>query len=134
MTATKRPINPWTWQDEYGFVQANEVTGARGLLVCSGQISVDADGAPVHPGDLQAQLHQALDNLETVLRHAGLALSDVVRLNVFTTDVDGMSDAWDKLVARLTTGKCRPTMTVLGVNRLAFPELLLEIEATAAVG
>lgn len=35
-------INPWKWQDEYGFVQANEVSGGQRVLYCAGQVSVDA--------------------------------------------------------------------------------------------
>jgi enamine deaminase RidA (YjgF/YER057c/UK114 family) len=126
-----RVINPWTWQDTFGFAQANEVTDAQRLLVCAGQASVDGDGKPLHPGDVRAQLAQALDNLETVLAKAGLALSDVVRLNYYTTDVDGLFAAWEVVSSRLSAAGCRPASTLLGVARLAFPELLVEIEATA---
>jgi hypothetical protein len=40
----RRVINPWTWQDAFGFVQANEVSGAKRTVICSGQTSVDASG------------------------------------------------------------------------------------------
>src|SRR5919202_724005 len=60
-------INPWKWQDQYGFVQANEVSGARRVLYCAGQVSVDADGNPLNAGDMRAQITQALDNVEAVL-------------------------------------------------------------------
>ena len=43
-------INPWRWQDEFGFVQANEVSDARRVLYCAGQVSVDAEENPLHPG------------------------------------------------------------------------------------
>ena len=89
----RRIVNPWTWQDALGFVQANELRGVQRMLVCAGQTSVDAEGRPVHPGDMAAQVGQALDNLETVLRQAGFALADVVRLNVYTTDVDAFMGA-----------------------------------------
>jgi enamine deaminase RidA (YjgF/YER057c/UK114 family) len=78
-------VNPWTWQDAFAFVQGNRVRGAERLLFCAGQTSVDSEGRPVHSGDMRAQLVQALDNLETVLRAAGMSLSDVVRLNYYTT-------------------------------------------------
>src|SRR5918997_1504805 len=80
------PHNPWGWQDQLGFVQANLVSGAQRMLVCAGQTSVDAEGRPLHPGDMRAQVNQALDNLETVLGEAGFTLADVVRLNYYTTD------------------------------------------------
>jgi enamine deaminase RidA (YjgF/YER057c/UK114 family) len=127
----RRVINPWTWQDAFGFVQANEVGGPGRMLVCAGQTSVDADGHPVHPGDMRAQVGQALDNLETVLRDAGMSLKDVVRLNWYTTDVDALFGTADVLGGRLAQAGCRPACTLLGVTRLAFPDLLVEFEATA---
>ena len=131
MNERRRITNPWTWQDQFGFVQANTVAAQR-LVFCSGQASIDADGTPVHGGDLSAQLTQALDNLETVLKDAGVGLSDVVRLDYYTTDVDGLLASWEIITARLAEANCRPASTLLGVSRLAFPELLVEIAATAA--
>ena len=84
----RRIINPYTWQDQYGVAQAVEITGASRTLICSGQIAVDAEGHSLHAGDMKAQMKLALDNLETVLRRAELTFSDVVRLNVYTTDMD----------------------------------------------
>ncbi len=66
----RQVINPWTWQDQFGFVQANAIRGGQRMLICAGQAAVDADGHPLHPGDMRAQLTQALDNLETVLQAA----------------------------------------------------------------
>ncbi len=128
----KQIVNPWTWQDAFGFVQGNQLTGVQNVLVCAGQTSIDADGNPLHAGDMRAQISQTLDNLETVLNQAGLKFSDVVRLNYYTTDVDGFIQAADVLGARLAEGDCRPASTLLGISRLWHPDLLVEIEATAA--
>jgi enamine deaminase RidA (YjgF/YER057c/UK114 family) len=92
---------------------------------------MDAEGRPTHPDDMRAQIVQAMDNLETVLKDAGFGLPDVVRLNYYTTDVDRFFEAYDALAARLAETGCRPAATLLGVARLALPELLVEIEATA---
>jgi enamine deaminase RidA (YjgF/YER057c/UK114 family) len=127
----RRVINPWTWQDQLGFVQANETSGVERVLLCSGQTSVGADGQPLHEGDMGAQVSQALDNLETVLTEAGFTLADVVRLNYFVTDVDAFVQAGEVYAAKLAEAGCRPASTLLGVARLAFPSLLVEIEATA---
>jgi enamine deaminase RidA (YjgF/YER057c/UK114 family) len=129
----QRVINPWTWQDQFGFAQAIEVTGSERALFCAGQTSTDADGNPLHPGDMRAQVSQALDNLETVLREAGFDLSQVVRLNTYTTDVDALLGSYDLITSRLAEAGCRPSATLLGVARLAFPEYLVELEATAVV-
>jgi enamine deaminase RidA (YjgF/YER057c/UK114 family) len=127
----RRVVNPWTWQDQFGFVQGHEVTGSERALFCAGQTSSDADGNPVHAGDMRAQLGQALDNLETVLREAGFELSQVARLNTYTTDVDAFLEASGPVTARLAEAGCRPSATLIGVTRLAFPEFLVELEATA---
>ena len=127
----RRVINPWGWQDEYGFVQANEVSDAQRVLYCAGQVSVDAEGNPLHPGDMGAQIAQSLDNLETVLENAGFEMSDVARLNFYTTDVDGTMEAWSLIKDRLARTGCRQVSTLLGVARLYHPDILIEIEATA---
>jgi enamine deaminase RidA (YjgF/YER057c/UK114 family) len=127
----QRAINPWMWQEQYGFSQAIEVTGAQRALYLAGQAAVDADGRPVHPGDMRAQLGQALDNTEAVLGQAGFGLGDLVRLNYYTTDVEQFLASADVIMNRLAARGYRPAGTLLGVSRLAFPELLVEIEATA---
>jgi enamine deaminase RidA (YjgF/YER057c/UK114 family) len=129
--AQTRAINPWTWQDAYGFSQAVETQGVKRLLVCSGQTSVDAKGEPVHRGDMVAQLSQAFDNLEAVLRAGGYGFGDVVRLNYYTTDVPAYLAAAAQVPSRFAaTGRCPPAGTLLGIAALFHPDLLIEIEAT----
>lgn len=125
----KEVINPWKWQDQLGFVQANLITGAEKMLVCSGQTSVDDNGQPMHPGDMSAQVGQALDNIETVLKQAGMSVENIVRLNVYTTDVDAFLQGFGVITNRLANANFASTL--LGVQRLAFPELMVELEATA---
>jgi enamine deaminase RidA (YjgF/YER057c/UK114 family) len=127
----QKPVNPWTWQDDFGFSQAVDVTRTARVLWCAGQASVDAGGRPVHPGDMAAQVTKAFDNLELVLKQAGLGLANVVRLNYYTTDVERLFASFGTIAERLSAAGCRPASTLLGVNRLAFPELLVELEATA---
>lgn len=127
----RKIINPWTWQDQFGFVQANELSGVQRYLVCAGQTAVDADGSPEAAGDMADQITKSFDNLETVLNQAGFNLSNVVRLNYYTTDVDAFIEAAEVAGGRLAEAGCRAASTLLGVSRLAFPQLLIEIEATA---
>ena len=124
-----KPVNPWAWQDAFGFSQAFEVTGAERVLFCSGQASVDANGSPLHAGDMQKQLSQAFDNLELVLAHAGMTLTDVVRLNFYTTDMAAFFKATPLVLERV--GGTKPPGTLLGVAALFHPDILIEIEATA---
>jgi enamine deaminase RidA (YjgF/YER057c/UK114 family) len=97
----------------------------------AGRASVDEEGRPVHPEDMGAQIARSMDNLETVLRKAGAEISDVVRLNYFAADVDRFFEAYSGAVGHLTEAGCRSASTLVGVERLAYPELLVGIEATA---
>ena len=54
-------------------------------------------------------------------------------LKVYTTDVDRLLEHWKAMMERLNDVGCRPASTLLGVSRLAFPELLVELEATAVL-
>lgn len=133
MSTTHQSINPWTWQDQFGFSQAVAAPAGSRWIVCAGQAATDPDGGVVHVGDMRAQVGQAFDNLDTVLEKAGADLSHVVRLNYFTTDADGLLGAWDVVAERLGKAGIQPASTFLGVARLAFPDMLVEIEATALV-
>jgi enamine deaminase RidA (YjgF/YER057c/UK114 family) len=88
-------------------------------------------GNPIYAGDMASQINQALNNVETVFSDAGLNLSDVVRLNYYTTDVDVFMEAAGILAERLAGAGCRPSATLLGVTRLFHPDIIVEIEATA---
>jgi enamine deaminase RidA (YjgF/YER057c/UK114 family) len=124
-------VNPWTWSVNFGFNQGELVEGANKVLFLAGQTSVDADGVPQHPGDMAAQIALAADNLEAVLREAGMTLANVVRLNFYTTDVDAYLANAGVLAGRTAAAGVAPAGTLLGVARLAFPELMIELEATA---
>jgi enamine deaminase RidA (YjgF/YER057c/UK114 family) len=125
-------VNPWKWSLDYGYNQAELIEGPRRQLICSGQTSVDENGHPQHPGDMRAQLGLALDNVEAVLAGAEMTLADVVRLNIYTTDVDALFSAWEAVAQRFGAAGVQPASTLLGVTRLALPELMVELEATAA--
>lgn len=126
-----RAVNPWTWQETYGFSQAVDVTGASRVLYCAGQTSVDGDGKVIHVGDMQAQVATALDNLETVLAQGGMTLANVVRLNYYVTDVPAFFDAHGVIGERLAKVRVKPAGTLLGIASLFHPDAMVEIEATA---
>jgi enamine deaminase RidA (YjgF/YER057c/UK114 family) len=128
----RTPVNPWPWSLQFGFNQGEVIEGYRRMLVCAGQTAMSPDGLPQHAGDMAAQISMSLDNLEAVLRGAGMSLSNVVRLNMYTTDVDAFMQNASLLGTRLGPAGVMPPGTLLGVTRLAFPELMVELEATAA--
>jgi enamine deaminase RidA (YjgF/YER057c/UK114 family) len=125
-------VNPWKWQDLYGFVQANKLSGVSRLVIFAGQLSVDADGEPQHAGDMGAQISLALDNVETVVKAAGLRPADIVSLRYYTTDIQAFIAAGPTLGQRLGQWGCRPAATLLGIVQLAVPGCMIEIEALAA--
>lgn len=126
----RRIVNPWTWQEQFGFNHGHEVTGPARTLYLAGQVSLDDDGELVHEGDMAGQVNKSIDNIETILSAAGMSLSDVVRLTIYTTDVDEMLANYGAL-ARFNDAGANYVSTLLGVARLAFPQLLVELEATA---
>ncbi|AZC12728.1 RidA family protein [Microbacterium sp. ABRD28] len=124
-------VNPVTWSQAMGFNQGEVVSGETRTLYISGQTAMSADGRPEHDGDLAAQLALAADNLEGVLTAAGMSLKNLVRLNVYTTDVDALLPHYGVLAARLGAAGVAPTTTMLGVGRLAIPGQMVELEGTA---
>lgn len=124
-------VNPVAWSQAMGFNQGELVTGHTRTLYVSGQTAMNADGRPEHEGDMAAQLALALDNVEAVLAGADMSLASLVRLNVYTTDVDALFPHYGVLAGRLAAAGVAPTTTMLGVTRLAVPGQLVELEATA---
>ncbi|MEU6678834.1 RidA family protein [Streptomyces sp. NPDC046925] len=124
-------VNPVTWSTELGFNQGEIVSGHTRTLYVSGQTAMDGEGKPQHDGDMAGQLALSIDNLEAVLGEAGMSLANLVRLNVYTTDVDLLFQHYGMLAARLGAAGVAPASTLLGVTRLAIAGQLVEIEGTA---
>jgi enamine deaminase RidA (YjgF/YER057c/UK114 family) len=140
MTSTVHPtthhtaVNPWTWQDALGYSQGLLVESPHRTLYLSGQCSVGPDGAPLHSGDLPAQAEQAMDNVEAVLAAAGLTLADVVRYDVFTTDLGRyLATAHSVVAGRFASAGPFPAGGICAeVGALAMPGLMVEVVVTAA--
>jgi enamine deaminase RidA (YjgF/YER057c/UK114 family) len=126
----RNDINPWEWSKAFGFSQAVDLKNAQQILLCAGQTATGADGTPPTTADMTEQLEAAFANLSKVLSEAGMTLTDVVRLTIYTDDVDALFAAYPTVTGALAPNL--PAMTVLGVTRLAFPQLKVEIEALAA--
>jgi enamine deaminase RidA (YjgF/YER057c/UK114 family) len=131
VTMERTAVNPWTWSVAMGYNQGELVSGPARTLYCSGQAAMSGDGTPLHAGDMAAQLALSLDNLEAVLSAAGMSLANLVRLTVYTTDVDLLFEHYGVLASRLGAAGVAPTTTMLGVTRLALPGLMVELEGTA---
>ncbi|MFF0209405.1 RidA family protein [Streptomyces althioticus] len=127
----RKAVNPVSWSVERGFNQGEVVSGHSRTLFISGQTAMGEDGKPEHDGDMAAQLALSVDNVEAVLAEAGMSLANLVRLNVYTTDVDLLFRHYGVLAGRLGAAGVAPTTTMLGVTRLAIPGQMVELEGTA---
>jgi len=107
------------------------VDNPKSIIFLSGQLSRDAEGNMVGAGAMAAQTRQAIRNMATVLESAGGTLEDIVQMVVYTTD---MREFKRIVEARMEFFKTKlPTSTIVEVNHLAEPGLLIEIQATAVL-
>ena len=132
-TMKRRIINPWTWQDKFGFVQSNEITNAKRMLFTAGIVSVDKDGNLLYPDNMEKQISQIIDNMEVLLQQANFELSDVVKFKYYTTNVQDFTNASKHvLIDRLKKANCKPATSLIGVASLFHPNCVVEIEAVVA--
>ncbi len=107
------------------------VDNPKSLIFLSGQLARDARGNLVGKGDMAEQTRQCIRNMRTVLEAAGGTLDDIVSIVVYTTDMRAfkeiVSAREEFFVAKL------PTSTIVEVNHLADPGLMIEFQATAAL-
>jgi enamine deaminase RidA (YjgF/YER057c/UK114 family) len=124
-------INPWEWSKGFGFSQAVKLTESREWLVCSGQTAMGPDGSLPASSDMGEQVQVALNNLVAVLAAGDMTPANIVRSTIYTTDVDAIIGVLAQAAQRIL-GSSLPASTLIGVSRLAFPELKVEIEVLAA--
>ena len=110
---------------------AIELTGASRTVYFSGQTSTNADAAPLHPGDLVAQFQTAWNNLKAALSEAEMSPLNIVRMNIYTTDVTQFMQKAEDIIPIFATDGVEPVCTLLGISALFAPDLMVEIEATA---
>jgi reactive intermediate/imine deaminase len=104
------------------------------VVTVSGQVPVDADGALVGEGDVEAQVRQVFANLTTVLAAAGAKLSDVVKISVFLTDIAADLPAFRRVRDEHFDPAHLPASSLIQVAGLVNPAFRVEIEAVAAIG
>ncbi|NKB37295.1 MAG: RidA family protein [Gammaproteobacteria bacterium] len=111
------------------------VTSTRAKTVyISGQTARDKDGNLVGGDNLEKQMVQALSNIQTALMEIGASMRDVVRLEIYL--VDWSSDklpAYQAAMKQFFDPEHLPANTLLGIEKLSFPQFLVEITAIAVV-
>lgn len=121
---------PSKWPFSHGVVIKNPGT----LIILAGQVAFDRHGPGrqlVGKGDLAAQTRQAIENTKTLLAQCGATLKDVVDVTAYVTEIGRFEEAGRVAMEYFTDPL--PTLTLIGVKALAFPELLIEIRAVATL-
>jgi reactive intermediate/imine deaminase len=127
--ADKRFLNPESLSAPFGYSHVVDSPVDR-IVYISGQVPLDSDGQLVGEGDFEAQARQVFENLTRALQAAGVAWSDVVKLNYFLTDVTQIT-AVRTIRDEYVDTKRPPASTLVQVNGLFRPEVMVEIEAVA---
>ena len=115
------------------YTHAVIAAGAGKLVYVSGQVSWDASGKVVGKGDMRAQSEQVFSNVTAILKGAGADWGDVIKMNGYMVGMDAARvDAYREIRGKyLVSGKL-PASTLVGVECLVHPDLLLEVEVVAA--
>jgi len=126
-------LNPSTLSAPRGYSHVTVVTSNKQVHV-SGQVALDATGAVVGKGDLTKQAEQVYANLGLALAAAGAKLSDVFKVVTYVVNLDPDKAALVRAVRNQQLGDGPyPASTMVGVTALVNPDLLIEIEAIAAL-
>src|SRR5881409_2004802 len=116
------------WEKEYGYAQAVKVGDT---IYLSGQVSHDDEGKIVGLRDMEAQMRQAYANIKKVLAEYGATMDNVVDEILFVTDMDTAFAAAVKCRREVFSGTPIVESTIVQIQRLAFPDLLIEIRCVA---
>ncbi|MCW8850493.1 MAG: RidA family protein [Melioribacteraceae bacterium] len=128
---TKKRINISSnspWEDIVGYSRAVKIDNH---VFVSGTTAIDNDGNITGVDNPYAQTKQCIENINIALSKAGANLNDVVRLRIFVVNIDD----WEIIGKALGEYflKIKPAATMVEVNRLITPDILVEIEADAYI-
>jgi enamine deaminase RidA (YjgF/YER057c/UK114 family) len=128
-------LNPKTLSKAGAYTHTVSIEGATRLVYVSGQIAFAQDGSVVGKGDMRAQSEQVFANVTDALRAAGATWADVVKMNGYMVNMNTEAvAAYREVRSRFLKPGQLPASTLVGVTRLVHEDLLLEVEAVAALG
>jgi enamine deaminase RidA (YjgF/YER057c/UK114 family) len=119
-----------SWEKEYGYSQAVKV---ENTIYVSGQVGHDDKGNIQGQGNMEIQMRQAYANIKKVLAQYGAMMDNVVDEVLFVTDMDAAFSARIKCKQEVFSGNPVLASTIVQIQRLAFPELLVEIRCICKV-
>lgn len=127
-----RFLNPSGLAKPRGYTQVVEVPAGHRLLFLSGQVPLDSAGTLRGGSDFRAQARQVFENLRAALAGAGADFDDVVKLNFYILDVRHLP-VLRQVRDQYVNVAAPPASTLVEVSRLFRDDVLLEVEAIAAV-
>jgi len=119
-----------SWEKEYGYSQAVKIDNT---IYISGQVSHDDNGNVVGRGNMEIQMRQAYANIEKVLTQFGATMENIVDEVLFVTDMDAAFAARVQCKQEIFSGNPVLASTIVQIQRLAFPELMVEIRSICKV-
>lgn len=129
-------INPEILFDSVQMGYSHAVKSAAPVFVhCSGQVAWNKELKLVGGDDIGEQARQVLSNLKQVLESAGAELADIVQLRTYVVNLNpSLLEPIGKAIGEFYGDVVPAANTMIGVQSLALPEFLIEIEATATIG
>jgi enamine deaminase RidA (YjgF/YER057c/UK114 family) len=125
--------NPAGLRTPTGYTHVVSVSGGRTLYI-AGQVAFNEKGDVVGKGDLRAQARQVFENLRLALAGSGATFKDVVKWNTYVVNFKAEDlPALREIRAEALKDVAPPASTFIGVQSLANPDFLIEIEAIAVV-
>jgi enamine deaminase RidA (YjgF/YER057c/UK114 family) len=123
-------INPAELVTPSTYSQVIVATGSR-LVFVAGQVAEDGDGALVGPGDLGVQARQAFQNVGRALEAARARPEQVAKITIFVVDLHDEDLPAIEAGRAALFGDHKPVDALIGVQTLAHPGCLIEVEAIA---
>jgi enamine deaminase RidA (YjgF/YER057c/UK114 family) len=114
-----------------GYSHVVKVTGAQALVFLAGQLSYDANGEVMYPGDFTGQARRVFALVQAHIEAAGGTLASVVKLTSYVTDIRYRPEF--RAIRGEFFGDHGPASTMVQVAALSHPDLLIEVEAIAVL-
>jgi len=124
----KRTFSDTPWEKKVGYCRALK---AGNHIYVTGTAPVNKDGSTYAPGDGYLQAKQCFEIIEKHLKELGADLSNVVRTRMFVTDISKWEDYGRAHKENFYDHP--PTTTMVEIQKLIDPEMLIEIEADAVI-
>ncbi|HVB57200.1 MAG TPA: RidA family protein [Candidatus Acidoferrales bacterium] len=117
------------------FSEVVTVSGPGTIIFLAGVGGEDENspvGTILYPGNVSGQCRYAFDKIRRLLARHGAAMSDIVKMVAYVTDIRSGPDYF-KCLAEALGDAPRPAHTFLNINQLAHPGMLVEVDVTAVI-